>query len=81
MATTAPIPWQLEIAHDLEQVLRGHGDRLARFRVDREDPVVPKEEADLMAHRVHVREDNGWLRRSTESAKVYSAKPGQLTCR
>lgn len=48
MAKTATTPWQLEIAHDLEQVLREHGDRLARFRVDREDPVVPKEEADLM---------------------------------
>ena len=49
MAKTAPIPpWQLGIAPDLEHVLRGHRDRLARFRVDREDPVVPPEEAGRM---------------------------------
>ena len=49
MAKIAPIPpSQLEIAPGLEEVLMGHEDRLARFRVDREDPVVSKEEADLM---------------------------------
>lgn len=41
-------PSYLEIAPNLEQVLLGHEDRLARFRVDRQDPVVSKEEADLM---------------------------------
>jgi len=49
MPKIAPIPPSpLDIASDLEQVLLGHEDRLARFRVDREDPVVSKEEADLM---------------------------------
>jgi len=49
MAKLAPIPpSQREIAPDLEEVLMGHEDRLARFRVDREDPVVSKREADLM---------------------------------
>ena len=49
MAKTAPIPpSQRELAPDLEEVLMDHEDRLARFRVDREDPVVSEEEADLM---------------------------------